>query len=132
MFTRIFVALTLLVFITLSPLTHAYTSGQVKVHNLITNKTTTGATDAAQPLGLHRTFHGFGNVTASTGAAEIEVQVSNDGTNWIIADTLALVLGTTVTSDSYENLYAWKYVRGSVKSISGTNAKVSLIMGAQL
>ena len=106
--------------------------GKVRTHLFATDKITTGASDAVSPLGLNRTFQAFGNTSAGSGAASIEVQVSNDGTNWLVLDTLSLTLGTAVTHDYYENNFAWKYVRTNVASISGTNAKVSVIMGAQL
>lgn len=107
-------------------------AGVVKTDTIITDKTTTGVSGVSKPLGMYRTFQGFGNVSASTGAATIEIQVSNDCTNYIVIDTLSLTLGTTVTSDYYENQYAWKCVRGNVATISGTNAKVSLIIGGHV
>lgn len=126
-------SLTLVLLVMLTSLTvFAEVSGVVKTHVLISDRTTTGALTAITPLGPKRTFHGYGSTTAGSGASTIDVEVSNDGTNWIVFDTLSLTLGTTVTSDSSVIVDPWKYVRGNVKTISGTNAKVSLIMGVQL
>lgn len=105
---------------------------KIATNALITDKITTGATDAVLPLGNIKTFHGFGNTSAGVGASTIDIEVSNDGTNFVVVDTLSLTLGTAVVSDSYANSDAWKYVRGNVKTISGTDAKVSLIMGLQI
>jgi hypothetical protein len=105
--------------------------GAAKTHSFFSDRTTTGASDKVRPLGSKKTFHAFGNTTAGAGAAAVKIQVSNDGTNWIDHDTLSLTLATTVSSDSFETDTAWAYVRANVDSISGTGAKVSVIMGAQ-
>lgn len=102
----------------------------VKNHYLLTDATATGAGTAVQPLGVRRTYQAIGNTTAGAGASTIDIEVSNDGTNYVVVDTLSLTLATTVSSDSFESDKAWKYVRGNVKTISGTGAKVSLILGA--
>jgi len=106
--------------------------GKVKTHHLLKDVTATGAGAAAQPLGSHRTFHAFGNTTAGAGATTIGVEVSNDGVNFFEIDVLSITLATTVASDVYENQYPYAFVRGNVKTLTGTGAKVSLIMGAQL
>jgi hypothetical protein len=122
------------IFFGVSLTANAVNMGQVKTSYLITDKITTGVvTDAViQPLGNIRTFHLLGNTSAGAGASVVNIEVSNDGTNWIILDAPSLTLGTAVTSDFYESSAAWRYVRGNVVSISGTDAKVSLIIGAQL
>lgn len=108
--------------------------GKAKLLTMVSDKTSTGVASAVvlESLGTKKSFQMIGNTTAGAGAAEIEVQASNDGTNWVILDTLTLTLGTTVTSDFFEHAYPWKQFRGSVKSISGTGAKVSLIAAVQL
>lgn len=107
-------------------------SGSVKTHTFISNQITTGLSTVASPLCGAKTIHAFGSTTAGVGAASITVLVSNDGTNFFVIDTLSLTLGTTVTSDTYESLYPYKFIRVNVASISGTNASVSAIMGCQL
>lgn len=108
------------------------TMGVVRTHTLVNAQIATGVEPSVQPLGINKTFHATGFTSAGAGASTIEIQVSNDGTNWVVVDTLSLTLGTTVTSDTYVNNDAWKYVRGNVATISGTDGTVSVIMGAQL
>ena len=106
------------------------TMDKVNVQTILDEVIATGAGTTVQPWKSKRMFQVFGNVSASTGAASVEVQGSQDGTNWVVLDTLTLTLGTTVTSDSGIVDAPWKYVRGNVGSISGTDATVSLFMGA--
>ena len=111
---------------------NAATMGQAKTDTLLSAVLVTGAGNASKPLGLNKSFQAIGSVTAATGAATIDIEFSNDCVNYQVMDTLSLTLGTAVTSDYYENNYAWKCVRGNVKTISGTNASVTLIMAGQL
>lgn len=103
--------------------------GPVKVATLIDEAIATGAEDKVTPWSRKKTFQAIGSVSAATGAATIGVEVSNDGENWVEVDELSLILGVTVTSDTYEQDSTWKYVRGNVKTISGTDATVTLYMG---
>lgn len=111
---------------------HASVMGKIKTQIIVTDKTTTGTTSAIQPLCVTKTIQGIGNTTAGAGATTIEIQVSNDGTNYFVDDTLSITLATTVASDTYVSLYPYKYIRGNVATISGTGAKVSLIIGCQI
>jgi hypothetical protein len=106
--------------------------GKVKTALMIDGAIATGVHSAVEPLGNKRTFQAIGNTSAGAGASTIEIQVSNDGTNFHTVDTLSLTLSTTVSSDVYETAAPWKFVRGNVATISGTDATVSLIMGVQL
>jgi len=96
---------------------------------LFEDVTTTGAQTAYQLWGHVTTFHGFGNTTSGAGASVFSVEVSNDNVNWIIMGTFTLVLSTTVVVDGFSAVVPWRYYRGNVDSISGTGAKVSLIVG---
>lgn len=104
---------------------------KAKTHVFLSAVTATGASDAISPNERNKVFHLTGFVSASTGAASVTVEGSNDGTNWVILDTLTLTLGTAVTSDSGVNSDAWLYIRGNVGSISGTDAQVTLTMSTQ-
>lgn len=77
----------------------------------------------------NRTIQAIGSVTASTGSATITVEASNDGTNWVVLDTLSLTLGTTVTTDWFESTGMWDKMRANVTVLSGTGASVSVYMG---
>ena len=85
----------------------------IKTATLINAATSTGTGDKVTPWYAKRTFHAIGSTTAGSGASTIDVEVSNDGVNYIAVDTLSLTLGTTITSDSYVLDAAWKYVRGN-------------------
>ena len=76
------------------------------------------------------TFQASGVTSAGAGAVAVVVQVSNDGVNWLTLGTISLVLSTTTATDGFASDAPWAFVRGNVTSISGTNATVSLSMGA--
>jgi hypothetical protein len=101
---------------------------------LINNAAATGAgtSQNVQTLRIpqdNRTFQATGQTSASTGAARVDVEVSNDNTNWVLMGSITLTLGTTTTTDGFVSSANWTWVRGNVFSISGTGAKVSLLMG---
>lgn len=71
----------------------------------------------------------YGNTSSGTGAARIEIQVSNNNSTWQTAGTINLNLKTTQTSDKFTmdaSWSGWLYVRANVASISGTGASVSV------
>ena len=75
------------------------------------------------------TVEAHGTTSSGTGAAIIEIQVSNNNASWQPAGTINLNLGETQTSDRFELDSAWLdwlYVRANVDSISGTGASVSV------
>jgi hypothetical protein len=77
---------------------------------------------------IYHSFQAIGNVTASTGAATVLIQVSNDGVNYLTLGTISLNLGTAATSDGFAAANNWQYYRANVSAISGTNAKVTVYM----
>lgn len=89
--------------------------------------TLTGSPEQTQRV--RKTFQAVGKTTAGAGSASVDVEVSNNKTNWLLAGTITLTLGTTETSDGFESSAHWVFVRGKVTAISGTGATVSLIMG---
>jgi hypothetical protein len=105
--------------------------GKCKTHTFFEDKINTGASDAIAPNSCNRTFHLFGTTSAGAGAASVKIQASNNGTVWEDIDTLSLTLSTTVDTDYFEMTAAWKFVRGNVDSISGTDAAVTLVMGSE-
>ena len=85
----------------------------------------TGVGPAVQPMASSMAIAVTGAVSASTGAATVDIQVSNDGTNYMVIDTATLTLGTATTGDSVVLTAPWKYVRANVTAISGTNATLN-------
>lgn len=99
----------------------------LQVVKLLDGATATGAGDVtAIDKAGQRNFFLTGLVTASTGAASVNVEGSNDNVNWLSLGNISLTLGTTVTADTLNSEALFKYVRGNVVSISGTGASVTL------
>jgi hypothetical protein len=76
------------------------------------------------------TAEAYGTTTSGSGAASVTIEVSNNNSTWQTAGTIGLTLGTTQTSDGFVIDAPWLYVRANVASISGTGAKVSVIISA--
>ena len=102
---------------------------------ILDGATTTGAGNAwhqrdtsAMATYNYHSFQAVGNTSASTGAATVLIQVSNDGTNYITLGTITLTLGTAKTSDGFAVTVNWEYYRANVSAISGTGATVSVYM----
>ena len=92
----------------------------------------TGASTHYLPFGVKRTFQAEGETSTGAGSATIDIEVSNDCSNYITAGTITLTLGTTTVDDGFATDAAWKCVRANVTAISGTDATVSVHMGQQL
>ena len=97
---------------------------------LLENATAVAAGATHSPNFKSKTFQLSGSTTDGTGAAEVDVEISNSAIvgTWGKLGTITLVLGTTITSDSFPSDVAYAHYRGNVKSISGTGAKVTLSM----
>lgn len=96
---------------------------------LLSGVITTGAGSAIQLSGTIRSYHASGATSAGAGAATIKVQGSMDNTTWVDLGTITLTLATTASADGFASFAAWRYVRGNVTAISGTDAAVSLFAG---
>ena len=86
---------------------------------LFSSRITTGASSAISLNSSDFTAQASGKVSATTGAATVKIQVSNDNANWID-------LGTAVTSDGLAAFAKWAWVRANVTAISGTDAEVTV------
>lgn len=99
--------------------------------NILDNSTGTGEGTSFSLIGGGRcTIEAKGTTSSGSGAASINIEVSNNGTTWQTAGTIGLTLGTTQTSDGFAMDAPWLYIRANVTSISGTDAKVSVIISA--
>jgi hypothetical protein len=103
----------------------------VSSNKILKNVTSTGAGSSYHLWGSKHTFQLFGTTSAGSGSAIVNVEVSNNNSNWEVAGTITLTLGTSSTSDGFAKNAAWRWVRGNVTTLSGTNATVSLIVGGQ-
>jgi hypothetical protein len=96
---------------------------------LLTAVIATGEGETHQPISNFKTFTATGTTSAGSGASTIDIEASLDNVNWVVLDTLSLTLGTTATSDWGYDQNAWRYVRANVKTISGTDAAVTVWLG---
>ena len=94
-------------------------------------------TEASTAVYKESPYSSFQAIASGTGAvaATVAIQVSNEedtgiGTksNWITIGTITLS-GTTTATDGFTTLAPWSFVRASVSGVSGTGAKVEVIMG---
>lgn len=86
--------------------------------------TATGATARWLWGRTHRVYQA---TVTGTGAvsATVEIEVSCDGSNWIVAGTITLT-GTTSDTDGFASDAPWPYVRADLTAISGTGATVDV------
>lgn len=97
---------------------------------LLDSATVTGAGSA---IGLKpglNSILGYGTTTNGAGSATINIEVSNEGNQWVVAGTISLTLATTVTTTTNTGGFTinagWKFVRANVTAISGTGAAVTV------
>ena len=96
---------------------------------LFTARTTTGNGTTREAPGPGATVQA---VVSGTGAvsATVNIQVSNDGTNFLTLGTLTLSGTTSATQGLALNAH-WVYIRGNISAISGTGAAVTVTMGTR-
>lgn len=75
------------------------------------------------------TFQLIGKTTAGAGSAVVNIEVSNNGVNWLTFATITITLGTTDVSDGVVLTAPWGYVKATATTLTGTGAKVSVLMG---
>jgi hypothetical protein len=105
---------------------------------MLTDAIATGAGGRRRLNGPQHSFQASGETSAGSGAATIQIQVSNadDPSEtavtadahglWITAGTITLTLGTTVTSDGFAINAPWKWARAWISAISGTDGTVNV------
>lgn len=92
--------------------------------------TTTGAKEIFQPWGTKRTFQVVGRTTAGGGSCSVDIEVSDNGINFLKLATIALPsMTTTDSTDGFASDAGWKYCRANVTAIAGTGANVDITMG---
>lgn len=106
------------------------------VLTLISAQTTTDASPLhparVDAFPAKRAFQAYGSTSAGAGAAVIEIYGSLFGITgtWVLLGTITLTLGTSVTNDGFPGDAPWPYLTVKVVSISGTNAAVTVAVGA--
>lgn len=71
------------------------------------------------------TFQVWGSTSSGAGAALVDIDVSNDGVNFVYAGSITLTLGTTSVSDALPVTANYAFGRANVRSISGTGATLN-------
>jgi hypothetical protein len=82
-----------------------------------------------------KTYQASGRTTAGAGAATIQIEGSNNaGVSWDVIGTINLVLsasgGVNDASDGFTSDDRYLRIRANVTALSGTNAQVSVRVGA--
>lgn len=91
---------------------------------LISVSTPVGSTD-----GSLTTFQAIGSTSTGTGAATVNIEVSNNGVNWLTYGTITLTLGITESTDGLVLAAPWAFVRANASSITGTTGNIVILMG---
>lgn len=101
---------------------------------ILKDATATGASEThrvnTRHLSTDKSFH---VVVAGSGAvsAQVRIEVSNDGAVFLYNDESTVSISGTDTAAGACYLFTnWEYIRAYVVNVSGTNAKVSVIMGS--
>lgn len=95
----------------------------------------TGPVSSIAGISGTKTYQASGRTTAGAGAATILIQGSNNaGVSWDLIGTIGLTLsasgGVNDASDGFTSDDRYLLVRANVSAISGTNAQVSVRVGA--
>lgn len=107
---------------------------KITADKLLDAVTATGAGDKIALVGAKQSFQAIGSTASGSGSAVVRVEVSSkelptSDSDWLLAGTITLTLGTTATSDGFVIDAAWKWARGKVSTLSGTGASVTLWKG---
>ncbi len=101
--------------------------GKERILNAVT---TTATSESYNVTGaVARTYQVVASTTAGAGTATVEIQVSNDGTNWLLLGTIPLTLSTTPSTDGLAANAPWAFTRAKVTALTGTGANVTVILG---
>jgi predicted P-loop ATPase/GTPase len=105
-------------------------NAQAASYPMLTDVTTTVASDPFELGSDNKTFHIVGQTTSGSGAATVVIEVSNNTAwPWLPAATINLTLSSTPVADGAVIFAGWKFVRARVSAISGTEARVSASLG---
>lgn len=100
----------------------------VKILNAATG---TGAGEIHEPFGTSWTIQATGTTSAGAGSSTTQIQLSDDGVNFVLFCTITLTLSTTSSTDACAIDAAWRYVRANVTAISGTGAQTTVWLANQ-
>ena len=76
------------------------------------------------------TFQATANGASGTITATVDIEVSNNETDWISMATISLSASAPVAdSDGFASNASWAFVRANLTAITGTGARVTVVMG---
>jgi hypothetical protein len=76
---------------------------------------------------VYKSFQAVGVMSAGTGTVAVNIEVSNNGTEFLTLATISLSLSTSKASDGFACVNTWNYVRANVTAIT-TNGSVTVWM----
>src|SRR3990167_7389421 len=97
---------------------------------LLNAATATGGGSAIEARASNMAFQAIGTTSSGAGTAAVDIEGSLDGTNFLVLGTISLTLATTASNDGFATDAPWAHIRANVTSISGTDASVTVYMGA--
>lgn len=80
-------------------------------------------------LYANRSFQAVGVMSASTGTANVVIEVSNDGTNYVTLGTINLTLTTSPSSDAFFTYTTYEFYRARTTQVT-SNGTVTVYMKA--
>jgi len=102
-------------------------------HVLLDNVSATGAggkVPIVKKGDSSATFQATVNGSSGAVTATVDIEVSNNGVDWITMATISLATGApTPDSDGFASNASWLFVRANLTSISGTDAVVDVVAG---
>lgn len=103
---------------------------RIKSNTLINAVSTLTTSNVYSPNDRGLSFHATGVVGASTGTAVINIECSNDNTNWMTLGAMTLSMTTSVISDGFDSVSGFGYYRAKVTTLTGT-ATVSVYVSGK-
>lgn len=102
-------------------------------HVLLDDVSTTGAGSKVPIVkkgDSSATFQATVNGTSGAITATIDIEVSNNKTDWIVMGTISLsTTAPTADSDGFASNASWSFARANLTAITGADARVTVVMG---
>jgi len=102
-------------------------------HVLLDNVSTEGAggkTPIVKKGDSSATFQATVNGSSGTVTATIDIEVSNNETDWITMGTISLSASAPAAdSDGFASNASWSFAQANLTDITGTDARVTVVMG---
>ena len=104
-------------------------SGETRTEFLLVDVEVVGVSGYFSSFTGIKTFQLIGSTNSDLGSVNVTVEGSQNNLNWDTLGTISLILNTSGVSDSFSSNDRYMYIRCNVTEISGSGAKVSMIVG---